>query len=83
MVALKFSKIHSRDGVIKTKIEGADSASDPWISITNPDDLFPHLDEDGEFNIEDFNEHLHGMQIMPDLPDYEPLSGLVDFSLDS
>ena len=76
----KFTKVHSRDGVIKAKKEGADSAEDPWLSIKTPDDLFPHLDEGDDFNFRDFNENLYGMQILPDLPDYVPLRNHIDFS---
>ena len=69
--------------MIKAKKEGVDSASDPWISIANPDDLFPHLDEDDEFDIKDFNDGLHGMQILPGMPDYVPLSSWLEISSDS
>ena len=29
----KFTKVHTRDGVIKAKKEGADSVTDPWLSV--------------------------------------------------
>ena len=52
----KFTKVHTRDGVIKAKKEGADSSTDPWLSVRTPDDLFTHLDEGDEFDLEEFNK---------------------------
>ena len=76
----KFTKVHSRDGVIKMKKEGFDSINDDWISVRTPDDLFPHLDEDDEFDLELFNKDLHGFQILPDMPDHISLSESLVFN---
>ena len=76
----KFNKIHSRDGAIKAKIEGRDSPNDPWITVRTPDDLFPHLDEDDEFDFREFNTNLHGIQVLPDMPEYESLKSFVNFN---
>ena len=43
----KFTKLHTRDGTIRFKKEG----KVPWLSITNPDELFQHLDEGNIFDI--------------------------------
>ena len=76
----KFTKLHSRDGVIKTKIEGSDSQDDPWINVRTPDDLFPHLSDDEDFDFNLFNTNLHGIQILPDMPDHESLKSIVNFN---
>ena len=75
----KFTKVHSREGVIKAKKEGADSPTDPWLSVKTPDDLFTHLDEGDDFDLEEFNKDLHGFKILPDMADHVPLASLVDF----
>ena len=64
----KFTKLHTRDGVIRVKKEGKESDSDPWIRISNPDELFPHLDDDDEFDIDEFNRNLYGFKLLPDVP---------------
>ena len=65
----KFTKLHTRNGVIRVKKQGKDSDADPWLKVSNPDELFPHLDEDDVFDIELFNKDLHGFQILPDIPE--------------
>ena len=74
----KFTKLHTRDGVIRVKKDGKDSDDDPWLRISNPDDLFPHLDEDDAFDIELFNENLHGFQLLPDIPEPNFLDELLE-----
>ena len=64
----KFTKVHTRNGVIRAKKVGKDGDGDPWLSFSNPDELFKHLDEGDEFNLEIFNKDLHGFKILPDLP---------------
>ena len=74
----KFTKVHTRNGVIRAKKEGKDSADDPWLSLSNPDELFPHLDDGDEFNLELFNRDLHGFKILPDLPNIEDQVDFLD-----
>ena len=73
----KFTNLHTRDGVIRLKKEGQDSDDDPWLRISNPDDLFPHLDEDDIFNVELFNQDLHGFKLLPDIPEPHFLNDLL------
>ena len=74
----KFTKLHTRDGVIKVKKEGKDSENDPWLSVSNPDDLFPHLDDGDDFDLELFNKDLYGFKVLPDIPDQTELEGLLE-----
>ena len=64
----RFTKVHTRNGVIRAKKDGKDSAEDHWLTFSNPDELFVHLDEGDDFNLELFNKDLHGFKILPDLP---------------
>ena len=63
----KFTKIYTREGKICFKKEGEDADTDPWKSISKPDELFAHLD-DVDFDMEFFNQDLHGLKILPDIP---------------
>ena len=47
------------------------------MKISNPDDLFKHLDEDDVFDIELFNKDLHGFQLLPDIPEPNFLDDLL------
>ena len=73
----KFTNLHTRDGVIRVKKEGQDSDDDPWLQISNPDELFPYLDEDDIFDVELFNQGLHGFKLLPDIPEPDFLNDLV------
>ena len=74
----KFTKLHTRNGVIRVKKEGHESDSDPWLRISNPDELFPHLDPDDVFDIELFNKDLHGFKLLPDIPEPNFLDELLE-----
>ena len=79
----KFTKIHTREGKIRFKKEGEDADTDPWKSITNPDELFAHLDDDDEFDMEFFNKDLHGLKILPDIPNPNIVEELLDLLKDA
>ena len=74
----KFTKLHTRNGVIRVKKEGQDSDSDPWLRISNPDELFPHLDDDDVFDWKLFNKDLHDFKLLPDIPEPDFLDGLLE-----
>ena len=74
----KFTKLHTRDGVIRVEKDGQDSEDDPWLRISNPDDLFPHLDPGDDFDIDLFNKDLHGFQLLPDVPDPDFIDDLLE-----
>ena len=74
----KFTKLHTRDGTIRFKKEGKDEDSDPWLSITSPDELFQHLDEGDIFDMELFNKDLYGFQLLPDIPYPDIVSQLTE-----
>ena len=74
----KFTKLHTRNGVIRVKKEGHKSDSDPWLLISNPDELFPHLDPDDVFDIKLFNKDLHGFKLLPDFPELNFLDELLE-----
>ena len=74
----KFTKLHTRDGVIRAKKEGRDSDNDPWLLVRNPDDLFKYLDEGDVFDIKEFNAGLHGFKVLPDIPDTNVYDGLLE-----
>ena len=61
----RFHNVHTLNGTIRLKKDPADRE---WISINNPDDLFKHLDDENEFDLELFNEGLHSFKIMPQKP---------------
>ena len=69
----KFKNLHTRNGVVRAKKEGKDSATDPWLTFKNPDELFKHLDEDDEFDLKVFNHKLHVFKVLPDIhiPDFD------------
>ena len=74
----KFTKLHTRDGVIKVKKEGREADSDPWLSVSNPDDLFEHLDDGDKFDVNLFNENLYGFRVLPDIPVQTELKELLE-----
>ena len=61
----KFHNIHTLNGTIRCKKDPNDRK---WIQINNPDDLFKHLDDENEFDLELFNEGLHCFKILSQNP---------------
>lgn len=62
----KFSNVHTRNGTIKMKITA--NNDNKWVSVNNPDDLFKHLDDENDFDIDEFNDGLYSFKILPQLP---------------
>ena len=61
----KFKNIHTLNGTIRCKKDVNDRN---WITINNPDDLFKHIDEESEFDLNLFNEGLHCFKILSQNP---------------
>ena len=57
----KFHNIHTLNGTIRFKKDLNDRK---WTAVNNPDDLFKHLDDESEFDLELFNEGLHCFKIL-------------------
>ena len=60
-----FSSVHTMNGTIRMK---KDPSDDKWIYVNNPDDLFAHLNNESDFDLEFFNKGLHQFQILPYIP---------------
>ena len=51
---------------MKKKGQGDNNGIGDWISVSNPDELFEHLDEE-DWDLKKFNKELSGFQILDDL----------------
>ena len=62
---------------IKMKRDAADTT---WLTVNNPDDLFKHVDDASDFDLDIFHDRFHAFKILPLLP--VPVSCFAEFSDD-
>ena len=71
----KFCSVHTMNGIIRMKKDqGNEEATknSPWLSVSNVDEFYALLDHTDLFDINKFNDGLHGFKILPQIA-IEPL----------